>query len=402
LIHETFHLSGGESTVRRSGRLPLYLGIDLWKYQSEPCCSGQAWPEQQPSASSSSPRAFEPVKSTNRLGVGLSPNSRQSRPTGRARIRKEGTWPMSDQQRTLGIDVSKQHLDVHLQPDGAAWRVANNDEGVRQLTEQIVELKPVRVVVESTGGYERPVLYRMLGARLPVAMVNPRPVRDFAKAMGLLAKTDRIDAKALALFARHVPTRLTVAPSKHQQALRQLVIRRQQLVEQCVTQRGQLEHVDLPIVSESIQRTITHLQTEIAAIESMIQQLIDQDDQLRDRDATLRSVKGVGPATARVLVTELPELGCIGRRQVAALVGVAPYNHDSGTHRGQRHTRGGRATVRRALYMATLVATRHNPVIRDYYQHLQEQGKPKKVALVACMRKLLIRLNALIAEQNHA
>ena len=304
--------------------------------------------------------------------------------------------------RTLGIDVSKRSLDVHLQPDDRTWQVPNTDDGVRQLAEQVAPLQPVRIVVESTGGYERPVLYRLLGAHLPVAMVNPRPVRDFAKAMGLLAKTDRIDAKVLALFARHVPTRLTVAPSRHQQALKQLVARRRQLVEQVSTTRSQAEHVDLPAVRDSMQRTVSHLQTEIAAIESMIQQLIDQDEPLRQRHAKLQSVKGVGPATARVLVSELPELGRIGRRQIAALVGVAPYNDDSGQHRGRRRIRGGRATVRRALYMATLVATRHNPVIRAYYQHLQEQGKAKKVALVACMRKLLIRLNALIAEPQNA
>lgn len=309
---------------------------------------------------------------------------------------------MSSTDRTLGIDVSKHQLDVHLQPDDRTWQVPNTDDGVRQLTQQIAQLKPLRIVVESTGGYERPVLYRMLGAQLPVAMVNPRPVRDFAKAMGLLAKTDRIDAKILALFARHVPTRLTVAPSEHQKALKQLVARRQQLVELVGINRGQLEHVDLPVVTESIQRTITHLQTEIATIESMIQQLIDQDVQLKQRDVKLRSVKGVGPATARVLVTELPELGHVGRRQIAALVGVAPYNDDSGQHRGKRRVRGGRATVRRALYMATLVASKHNPVIRDYYQHLLAQGKAKKVALIACMRKLLIRLNALMAETQHA
>jgi transposase len=309
---------------------------------------------------------------------------------------------MSASQRSLGIDVSKHQLDVHLQPDNTAWTVANTDPGVRQLAEQIAALKPDRIVVESTGGYERPILYRLLGAQLPVAMVNPRPVRDFAKAMGLLAKTDRIDAKVLALFARHVPTRLTVAASEHQKALKQLVTRRVQLVEQVVIQRNQREHVDLPIVRESIDRTITHLQTEIAAIESMIQQIIDQDDDLKQRDAKLQSVKGVGATTSRVLVTELPELGQVGRRQIAALVGVAPYNDDSGRHQGQRHIRGGRATVRRALYMATLVATRYNPVIRDHYHHLQQQGKPKKVALVACMRKLLIRLNTLMAEPQNA
>ena len=280
--------------------------------------------------------------------------------------------------------------------------VDNNAQGVEQLTQQLAELKPQRVIVESTGGYERPALYGLLAAELPVALVNPRPVRDFAKAMGLLAKTDRIDARVLAMFARHVPTRVSVLPDQRQKALKQLVTRRRQLAEQIVVQRNQLEHADLPVVCESILRTVCHLQTELAAIESMIQQLIDEDEQLKQRDTTLRSVPGVGPATARVLVTELPELGNASRRQIAALVGVAPYNDDSGNRRGARRIRGGRATVRKALYMATLVATRHNQVIREHYQHLQSQGKPKKVALVACMRKLLIYLNTLLTETNNA
>ena len=309
---------------------------------------------------------------------------------------------MPDHVRTVGIDVCKQHLDVHLQPDDRSWRVDNNAQGVEQLTQQLAELKPQRVIVESTGGYERPALYGLLAAELPVALVNPRPVRDFAKAMGLLAKTDRIDARVLAMFARHVPTRVSVLPDQRQKALKQLVTRRRQLAEQIVVQRNQLEHADLPVVCESILRTVCHLQTELAAIESMIQQLIDEDEQLKQRDTTLRSVPGVGPATARVLVTELPELGNASRRQIAALVGVAPYNDDSGNRRGTRRIRGGRATVRKALYMATLVATRHNQVIREHYQHLQSQGKPKKVALVACMRKLLIYLNTLLTETNNA
>jgi len=309
---------------------------------------------------------------------------------------------MRDRTRTVGIDVSKLHLDVHLHPDGRSRRFDNSHEGVSELLNWLTPIKPDRVVVESTGGYERPVLYSMLGAELPVALVNPRPVRDFAKALGLLAKTDGIDAKVLALFAEQMPTRLTVAPSEHQQALRELVTRRRQLVDQCTTQRNQREHVGLSVVYESIQRTITHLQTEIAAIESMIQQLIDQDEQLKQRETKLRSVKGVGPATARVLVSELPELGHTPRRQIAALVGVAPYNNDSGQHRGKRSIRGGRSTVRRALYMATLVASRHNPVIREHYQHLLSQGKAKKVALVACMRKLLIYLNSLLMEHKSA
>ncbi len=309
---------------------------------------------------------------------------------------------MPDHVRTVGIDVCKQHLDVHLQPDDRSWRVDNNAQGVEQLTQQLAELKPQRVIVESTGGYERPALYGLLAAELPVALVNPRPVRDFAKAMGLLAKTDRIDARVLAMFARHVPTRVSVLPDQRQKALKQLVTRRRQLAEQVVVQRNHLEHADLPVVCESILRTVCHLQTELAAIESMIQQLIDEDEQLKQRDTTLRSVPGVGPATARVLVTELPELGNASRRQIAALVGVAPYNDDSGNRRGARRIRGGRPTVRKALYMATLVATRHNQVIREHYQHLQSQGKPKKVALVACMRKLLIYLNTLLTETNNA
>lgn len=302
---------------------------------------------------------------------------------------------------TVGIDVSKQHLDVHVQPVNQSHRFENSPNGVLELIAWLAHGRPACIVVESTGGYERNVLYGMLNAELPVAMVNPRPVRDFAKAMGILAKTDRLDARVLALFARLVPVRLSEKPSDLQQELRQLVIRRRQLVEQCVACRNQREHVTLDIVRQSIKRTLDHLQTEIAAIESAIAQAIDQSDELRQRCATLQTVKGVGAATARVLATELPELGSLPRQQIAALVGVAPFNDDSATHRGQRHIRGGRPTVRRALYMATLVAARHNDVIRDHYQHLLTHGKAKKVALVACMRKLLTHLNT-ITSTHHA
>ena len=240
----------------------------------------------------------------------------------------------------------------------------------------------------------------MLHAQLPVAMVNPRPVRDFAKALGMLAKTDCIDARVLALFARHVPVRLSEIPSEHQRQLRELVTRRRQLVEQCVACRNQREHITLEVVRASIKRTIDHLQAEIAAIESAIAQAIDQSDELRQRCHRLQSVKGVGAATARVLATELPELGTVPRQQIAALVGVAPFNDDSGKRSGPRHIRGGRPTVRRALYMATLVAARHNTVIRDHYRHLLAKGKAKKVALIACMRKLLTHLNALMTHSH--
>ena len=303
---------------------------------------------------------------------------------------------MSQHAITVGIDVCKLHLDVHVEPAGRSQRFDNSPDGVVALIAWLADAGPECIVVESTGGYERNVLYGMLHAQLPVALVNPRPVRDFAKALGMLAKTDRIDARVLALFARHVPVRFSKQPEQHQLQLRELVTRRRQLVQQCVACRNQREHVTLDLVRQSIKRTVDHLQAEIAAIESAIAQAIDQRDDLRQRCDKLQTIKGVGPATARVLVTELPELGTVPRQQIASLVGIAPFNEDSGAHRGQRHIRGGRATVRRALYMATLVAARHNAIIRDYYRHLLAKGKAKKVALVACMRKLLTHLNAIM------
>lgn len=300
----------------------------------------------------------------------------------------------------VGIDVCKHHLDAHLLPQGEQRRFDNTPQGVGQLIAFVQDARPARVVLESTGGYERQLLYASLAQGLPVARVNPRPVRDFAKALGLLAKTDAIDAKVLARFAQQVPTRLTVLPSEQQQTLKELVTRRRQLVDQCVACRNQREHVTSPVVRQSIDRTVLHLQTEIASIDADIQAIIDADDQLKQRCAKLQETPGIGPTTARVLVTELPELGHTPRKAIAALVGVAPFNHDSGNQRGQRHIKGGRPTVRRAMYMATLVATRHNPTIRRHYQHLLEQGKPKKVALIACMRKLLIHLNTQMRPEN--
>jgi transposase len=300
----------------------------------------------------------------------------------------------------IGIDVSKHNLDAHLLPHDQHQRFTNDPAGIAQLIAFIRHANPARIVVESTGGYERQLLYASLARGLPVALVNPRPVRDFAKALGQLAKTDSIDARVLARFAQQVPTRLTVLPSEQQKTLRELVTRRRQLVEQCTACRNQREHVTTPTVMQSIDRTIVHLQTEIAGIEADLQQIIDDDKALKQRCDTLRQTKGIGPTTARVLITELPELGHAPRTAIAALVGVAPFNQDSGIQRGQRHIQGGRPTVRQALYMATLVATRHNPVIQQHYHHLLSQGKAKKVALIACMRKLLIHLNATLRPET--
>lgn len=306
----------------------------------------------------------------------------------------------TDADVAVGIDVSKHHLDVYLHPRDESLRVDNSSNGLTQLQRHLQPLNLERVVVESTGGYERDLLAMLLETHAPVALVNPRPVRDFARSLNLLAKTDRLDARVLALYAHHVRPRLTEPTDPQTQELRELVTRRRQLVEQQTMQRNHLEHARLDAVRQSIMRVREHLHTEILAIEALIQQLIDARPDLKARYEILLTVKGVGPVTARVLVSELPELGSLDRRKLAALVGVAPFNHDSGGYQGPRHIRGGRPTVRCALYMAALVAARHNPVIRPYYQHLRQLGKPRKVALVACIRKLINHLNALFTDQQ--
>ena len=298
----------------------------------------------------------------------------------------------------VGIDVSKSHLDVHLDPLEQSLHLDNTSDGLTQLQQHLNGLPVERIVVESTGGYERDLLNALLDAHAPVALVNPRPVRDFAKGLNLLAKTDRLDARMLALYARHVQPRITPSVAPATQALRELVARRRQLVDQLTQQRNHREHARLDAVRASIPRMEQYLRTELVAIEALIQQHIDDQPPLQQRYERMQSITGIGPQIARVLVSELPELGHLDRRKLAALVGVAPYNDDSGKRQGHRHIRGGRPVVRCALYMAALVAARHNDVIRDYYQGLIQRGKPRKVALVACMRKLLNHLNALMTE----
>jgi transposase len=294
----------------------------------------------------------------------------------------------------VGVDVSKRCLDVHLHPLDQAWQVDNTSAGIAQLLQRLQSLPIARIAVESTGGYERDLLTSLLGVHAPVALVNPRPVRSFAKGLSIEPKTDAIDARLLALYAHHVRPRLTPPMTPDREALRELVARRQQLVEAQTRQRNYLEHARLDTVRDSIGRVQQQLKTEILAIETMIQQHIDARSDLSERYEMMQSIKGVGPAIARVLVSELPELGHIDRRKLAALVGVAPFNNDSGRRQGARRIRGGRATVRRALYMAAMVAARHNLVIKPYYQKLRQRGKHRKVALVACMRKIIIHLNA--------
>jgi transposase len=296
----------------------------------------------------------------------------------------------------VGIDVSKHHLDVYVHPLNQSLRVDNTTEGLAQLHQHLQPLPLYRVAVESTGGYERDLMLMLLEAHAPVALVNPRPVRDFARGLNQLAKTDRLDARVLALYAHHAQPRPATLVEPALQNLRDLVARRRQLVEAVTVQRNQREHARLEAVRESIDRTTQHLRIELLAIEGLIQQIIDAQPDMQRRYRTMQTVIGVGPATARVLVSELPELGHRDRRQLAALVGVAPFNDDSGRHQGPRHIRGGRPNVRCALYMAALTAVRRDPIVRAYYQGLRQRGKPAKVALVACMRKMLNHLNALL------
>lgn len=294
----------------------------------------------------------------------------------------------------VGVDVSKHRLDIHIHPEGVSLQFPNDSVGIEDLLQLLKEYSVQCIAIESTGGYERNLLYRLIEQDLPASLVNPRQVRDFAKAMGLLAKTDRLDAIALARFALHLKPRLYRQKPEIALTLRELVLRRRQLVDMTVIQRNHAEHSSSQVVRDSIERTVAHLKAEIQIIEASISAEIAIDPQLQSRYDALLKVQGIGPTTARTLITELPELGQLNRRSIAALVGVAPFNHDSGKHRGQRRIRGGRTSVRCILYMSTLVATRSNPVIEAHYQHLLSRGKPKKVALVACMRKMLAYLNA--------
>lgn len=309
--------------------------------------------------------------------------------------------PVLSDQTFIGVDVCKKTLDVFGLCGNKVVSVANTLKGVKDLLDRLDKLRPVMLVVEGTGGYERRLVYGALDAKLPVARINPLWIRRFAQSRGVQAKTDAIDAKVLADYGRVNADRLCpLGPiSDNARMLRELTARRRQLVEQTVATKSQLEHVTLKGVRQSIDRTIKHLCREIATIEAQIQQIIDSDNQFKERQRKLMAVKGVGLRVSRILVSELPELGQIDRRKLAALVGVAPFDDQSGTLRKGAHIRGGRATVRAALYMATLVATRHDPIVKAYYEQLKKRGKPKKVALVACMRKRLNYLTSLLCEK---
>jgi transposase len=299
------------------------------------------------------------------------------------------------QERFVGIDVAKAQLDVCVLPELEAWRVSNDEAGLDSLVERLVALAPAAVVLEATGGLELPLVGALVAAGLPVHVINPRQVRDFARATGRLAKTDAIDARILGQFAQAVRPEQRLWPDEETQALRALVTRRRQLLEMLVAEKNR-RHVAARPVRRSLNANIDWLQGLICELDDELNKTIQSSPAWREKDDLLRSVPGVGPVLSAVLLSQLPELGRLGRKQIAALVGVAPLNRDSGTLRGRRTVWGGRGQVRGALYMGTLVATRFNPRVRIFYQRLLAAGKPKKVALTACMHKLLAVLNAML------
>jgi transposase len=300
----------------------------------------------------------------------------------------------------VGIDVAKAHLDVAVQPSGEAWRVANAEPAFAELTARLQAVAPRLIVLEGTGGLELPVAAALGAAGLPVAVVNPRQVRDFARATGRLAKTDALDARVLALFADRVRPAPRPLPDATTQALAALVTRRRQLVEMRTAEQLRLAAAPAG-VRDGIAAHLRWLDEQIAALDRDLDRTIRGSPAWRATDDLLRSTKGVGPILAATLLAELPELGRLSAKQVAALVGVAPLNRDSGRQRGARTCWGGRAPIRAALYMGALAATRSNPAIRTFYRRLLAMGKPKKVALTACMRKLLVILNAMVRDQAH-
>jgi transposase len=293
----------------------------------------------------------------------------------------------------VGIDVAKAQLDIALRPLGERWAVTNDDTGITALVRRLQEIVPQLIVLEATGGYQRAVVAALATAGLPVVVVNPRQARDFAKATGQLAKTDALDARALAHFAEAIRPR--PLPDTQTEELRALLARRRQLVGMRTAEQNRLGSAPRRLQAD-IQVHITWLNERLAALDDDLDTTLRASPVWREREELLRSVPGIGPVCARTLLLDLPELGTLSRQRLAALVGVAPLNRDSGTLRGTRTIWGGRAHVRTTLYMSTLVAVRYNPVLKTFYERLRAAGKAAKVALTACMRKLLTILHAMV------
>jgi transposase len=300
----------------------------------------------------------------------------------------------------VGIDVAKDRLDVHVRPSQEVFAVPRDGDGLTALVDRLKQLTPALVVLEASGGFEITVAAAVAAAGVPLAVVNPRQIRDFARATGKLAKTDALDAAAIAHFAQAVHPEPRPLPDDQARELGELVARRRQVIEMIVAERNRIRQLQSPRLKKRIERHLEALQKELTEIERDLGDSIRDTPIWREHENLMTSVPGVGTTTARTLIADLPELGTLDRKQIAALVGVAPLNRDSGTLRGKRTIWGGRAGVRAALYMAALTASRRNPAIAAFYNRLRTAGKPAKLALTACMRKLLVILNAIIRDKQ--
>jgi len=307
---------------------------------------------------------------------------------------------MTTAQLFVGIDISKKHLDVAISPGDQTFTCPNTEAGIQKLVRRLQELHPQIILLEATGGYEFLLIAALREAGLPACFINPKLVRNFARGAGIAAKTDRLDAQVLALYACRMRPQPRTLPTPQQQELKLLLTRRRQLLEMIQMENNRLDPTPLPRIAQSIRQTIQSLEAQLAALNREIDDFFQQHPLWVGLEQTLTSVLGVGHLSALILIAYLPELGRLNRKEIAALAGVAPFNRDSGQWRGQRHIEGGRSPLRQGLYMATLVAARFNPVIRTFYQRLLAAGKPKKLALIACMRKLLTILNALVKKQQ--
>jgi transposase len=305
----------------------------------------------------------------------------------------------------VGLDVSKQHLDVALRPQGRHFVTPNDDRGIKQLVKRLAALQPELVVLEASGGYEFLVIAALAEAQLPVALVNPQAVRKFAGAAGKLAKTDKIDAQVLAHFAEALRPEPRPLPNQEQKLLKAALQRRLQVVKMIGQEKSRLEKTFIPSLRQDILAHLSWLNQRLEQLDRDLNDQIRKSPLWRERDRLLQSIPGVGPTVSRAVMAQLPEVGTLSGKKAVALVGVAPYNRDSGRFRGKRMIRGGRSHLRHMLYMAAVVAARFNPVIRTFYQRLLAAGKPKKLALTACMRKLVLIINSMVKNNqpwNHS
>lgn len=340
-----------------------------------------------------------------RQSLKFNPNSRQNRQVNTnstsSHLQDRDYFMNVTPNFVIGIDVAKKSFDTFVHPEENFFSLDYDVAGLEQLLERLPEPSQCLIVMESTGGYERRLVAELIEGGYRVAVVNARLVRDYAKSRGILAKTDRIDAKVIAQYGEHIKPRSLEKPRENQDELGQLVTRRRQLIGLRTSETNRLETITSKRVQKSILKMVDQLKKQIQQIEAEIANLIETDEEWSRKASLIKSVPGVGDVTAVSLLAEFPELGQLGRQEAAALAGLAPFNRDSGAFRGRRSIYGGRSSIRKCLYMAALVAKRYNPTIRKFAQRLEKAGKPFKVVITACMRKLLVILNSMMKTNTH-